>query len=57
MNYYQQLTSQFGPLVVSCVISTFMVILIVAYSSHYLQRKQMIVGVHEHSNDEEKKNL
>lgn len=36
MNYYQQLISQFGPLVVSCLISSLITMLIVGYSSHYV---------------------
>ncbi|MFD3228734.1 CidA/LrgA family protein [Rahnella aceris] len=36
MNYYEQLRTQFGPLVVSCLVSTLIVLLVVAYCSHYI---------------------
>lgn len=36
MNYYEQLRTQFGPLVVSCLVSTIIVLLVVAYCSHYI---------------------
>lgn len=36
MNYYAQLRTQFGPLVVSCLVSTLVVLLVVAYCSHYI---------------------
>jgi len=36
MNYYDQLRTQFGPLVVSCLASTIIVLLVVAYCSHYI---------------------
>ncbi|WP_114193682.1 CidA/LrgA family protein [Edaphovirga cremea] len=44
MSYYDQLRSQFGPLVVSCAVSTLIVMLVVAYSSHYVHRERPIVG-------------
>lgn len=40
MNYYDQLSSQLGPIVVSCVVSTLIVMMIVAYSSHYVHRER-----------------
>ncbi len=43
MNYYDQLRSQFGPLVVSCFVSTFIVLLVVAYSSHYMHAERATV--------------
>lgn len=36
MKYYQPLLNQFGPLVVSCLISSLITMLIVGYSSHYV---------------------
>ncbi len=44
MNYYDQLVSQFGPIVVSCVISTLIVMLAVAYSSHYVHRERGVIA-------------
>ncbi|MBW7982223.1 CidA/LrgA family protein [Enterobacillus tribolii] len=42
MSYYDELTSQFGPLVVSCVVSTFITMLVVVYSSHMVHRERII---------------
>ena len=44
MNYYQQLSSQLGPIVVSCAVSTFIVMLVVGYSSHYIHRERPVAG-------------
>lgn len=44
MNYYDPLRSQFGPLVVSCVVSTLIVLLVVAFSSHYIHREPPVMG-------------
>ncbi|TCL07314.1 CidA/LrgA family protein [Sodalis ligni] len=44
MNYYQQLSSQFGPIVVSCMVSTLIVMLVVGYSSHYIHRDRPVAG-------------
>jgi len=38
MSYTDILTAQFGPIVVSCIVSTFMVLLIVGLSAERLQR-------------------
>ncbi|MEA5104228.1 CidA/LrgA family protein [Pantoea sp. S18] len=40
MGYTDILTEQFGPIVVSCIVSTFMVLLIVGLSAERLQRPQ-----------------
>ena len=40
MNYYQQLSAQIGPIVVSCVVSTLISMLVVGYSTHYLHRER-----------------
>jgi holin-like protein len=40
MGYTDILTAQFGPIVVSCIVSTFMVLLIVGLSAERLQRPQ-----------------
>ncbi len=42
MNYYQQLSSEFGPIVVSCMVSTLAVMLVVGYSSHYMHRERPV---------------
>ncbi|TKI05798.1 CidA/LrgA family protein [Martelella alba] len=44
MNYYHELSSQFGPIVVSCLVSTFIVMLVVGYSSHFIHRERPVVG-------------
>lgn len=44
MQYYEQLTKQFGPIVVSCFISTLIVMLVVAYSSHYVHRDRKVIS-------------
>ncbi|MEA9389251.1 CidA/LrgA family protein [Acerihabitans sp. TG2] len=44
MNYWQQLSSQFGPIVVSCVVSTLLVMVVVGYSSHYIHRERPVAG-------------
>ncbi|GKX50459.1 CidA/LrgA family protein [Budvicia aquatica] len=36
MNYYQQILTLFGPLVVSCLVSSLVTMLIVGFSSHYV---------------------
>lgn len=47
MNYYDQLHAQFGPLVVSCAVSTLIVLLVVAFSSHYVHRERSVIGEQE----------
>ncbi|MFD1802424.1 CidA/LrgA family protein [Mixta tenebrionis] len=47
MNYTDILTAQFGPIVVSCVISTLLVLVVVGYSSHRLHGRP-IVGENKH---------
>ncbi|QHM71689.1 CidA/LrgA family protein [Mixta intestinalis] len=42
MNYTDILTAQFGPIVISCVISTLLVLVIVGYSSHRLHGRPII---------------
>ncbi|MCV9878186.1 CidA/LrgA family protein [Brenneria izbisi] len=43
MNYYDLLSQQFGPIVVSCVVSTFIVMVIVGFSTQIMQREKIIV--------------
>ena len=42
MNYTDILTAQFGPIVVSCVISTVLILMIVGYTSHRLHSKPIV---------------
>ncbi|CAI0837307.1 CidA/LrgA family protein [Serratia ficaria] len=44
MEYYGQIVEHLGPLVVSCLISTLMVLVVVGYSSHYFHRERRIIG-------------
>ena len=52
MQYYDQLTKQFGPIVVSCFVSTLIVMLVVAYSSHYVHRERKVIGSPTHTEDD-----
>ncbi|AIN64432.1 CidA/LrgA family protein [Providencia stuartii] len=45
MNYYGQLSQQLVPILVSCFISTLIVMVVVAFSSHYIHKERQIVGV------------
>ncbi|MDR7343015.1 holin-like protein [Pantoea alhagi] len=42
MNYTDVLSAQFGPIMVSCVVSTMLVLIIVGYSSHRLHSKPIV---------------
>lgn len=44
MSYYDILRAQFGPLVVSCLVSTLMVLLVTAYCSHFIHREKPIIS-------------
>lgn len=44
MNYYDLLSQQFGPIVISCLISTFFVMLVVGFSTQLMQREHAIGG-------------
>lgn len=44
MNYYEQLRTQFGPLLVSCAVSTLIVLVVVAFSSHLIHAEKPVVG-------------
>lgn len=44
MKYYDQIIEHLGPLVISCVVSTLMVLVVVGYTSHYFPRERRIVG-------------
>ncbi len=47
MQYYAVLKAQFGPLVVSCFVSTLLVLIVVSWSSHLVHGKRKIVGKSE----------
>lgn len=44
MKYYDQIIEHLGPLVVSCLVSTLMVLVVVGYTSHYFHRERRIIG-------------
>ncbi|MGO2369344.1 MAG: CidA/LrgA family protein [Serratia sp. (in: enterobacteria)] len=44
MKYYDQIIEHLGPLVISCAVSTLMVLVVVGYTSHYFHRERRIVG-------------
>lgn len=44
MNYYDLLSQQLFPIVLACIVSTFGVMALVAYCSHYVHRERIIVG-------------
>lgn len=44
MNYYELLSQQLFPIVLACVVSTFGVMVLVAYCSHYVHRERPIIG-------------
>lgn len=44
MNYYDQLRTQFGPLLVSCVVSTLIVLVVVAFSSQFMHAERPVIG-------------
>ncbi|MEQ5126854.1 CidA/LrgA family protein [Providencia rettgeri] len=45
MNYYDLLSQQMIPIVVSCIASTLIVMIVVAVSSNYIHKERPIVGV------------
>ncbi|WP_409308859.1 CidA/LrgA family protein [Pectobacterium sp. B1J-3] len=53
MSYYELLKQQFGPIVVSCAISTFIVMLVVGFSTQLMQREKIIAD--NRLQDEDKK--
>ena len=44
MQYYDVLRAQFGPVVVSCAISTLVVFLVVSWSSHLIHGERKVTG-------------
>ena len=47
MNYTDVLAAQFGPIFVSCVLSTLLVLIVVGYSSHRLHGKPFVGEKHD----------
>ncbi|WJV60974.1 CidA/LrgA family protein [Pectobacteriaceae bacterium CE70] len=41
MNYYSLLVSQFGPIIVSCLVSTLIIMVVVGYSTQIMQRERI----------------
>lgn len=52
MQYSDILRAQFGPVVVSCTISTLVVFLVVSWSSHLVHSERKIIGQREADKDE-----
>lgn len=44
MQYYDVLKAQFGPVVISCLISTLVVLVIVSWSSHLVHGERKVIG-------------
>lgn len=47
MQYYDLLKAQYGPIVVSCFISTLVVFLVVSWSSHLIHGERKVIGEKE----------
>ncbi|CAM3837018.1 CidA/LrgA family protein [Xenorhabdus thuongxuanensis] len=47
MDYYPQLSQQMLPILLSCIVSTVIVMVVVAYSSHYIHRERTIIGTQQ----------
>ena len=47
MQYFALLSAQFGPVVVSCTISTLVVLVVVSWSSHLVHGERKVVGQEE----------
>lgn len=47
MQYYDLLKAQYGPIVVSCFISTLVVFLVVSWSSHLVHGERKVIGQKE----------
>lgn len=44
MKYSPQIIANLGPLVISCLVRTLIVLVVVGYSAHYFQRQRRIVS-------------
>lgn len=47
MQYYDLLSAHFGPIVVSCTVSTVLVLVVVSWSSHLMQGERKVIGQDE----------
>ncbi|MTD42637.1 hypothetical protein GIX45_29205 [Erwinia sp. CPCC 100877] len=47
MQYFDLLRAQFGPIVVSCMISTLVVLVVVSWSSHLIHGERKVTGQKE----------
>ena len=47
MQYFTLLKAQFGPVVISCTISTLVVLVVVSWSSHLVHGERKVVGQEE----------
>ncbi|MFE8103310.1 CidA/LrgA family protein [Brenneria goodwinii] len=47
MNYYDLLSQQFGPIVISCLVSTFFAMIVVGFSTQLMQKEHAIAGEKE----------
>ncbi|NKI73320.1 hypothetical protein Dpoa2040_000507 [Dickeya sp. CFBP 2040] len=54
MNYFGILRDQFGPIVVSCLISTFVVMIVVGYTTQIMHRDQQLLRQNSADTKEEK---
>jgi holin-like protein len=50
MQYFDLLRAQFGPVVVSCVVSTLVVLVVVSWSSHLIHGERKVIGQKEANN-------
>ncbi|OTA21595.1 membrane protein [Xenorhabdus beddingii] len=55
MDYYSQLSQQILPIILSCIVSTVVVMIVVAYSSHYVHRERTIIGAKQQKPEEKEK--
>ncbi|RLM25755.1 hypothetical protein BIY29_06725 [Brenneria alni] len=53
MSYYDLISQQFGPIVVSCLISTFIVMIVVGFSTQLMQREHAIAADNELTRDKD----
>ncbi|WGO82598.1 CidA/LrgA family protein [Arsenophonus apicola] len=56
MNYYDQLSQQIIPILLSCIVSTLIIMIIVAYSSHYIHRETNINTLDNEQQQRKKQN-
>lgn len=56
MNYYDQLSQQIIPILLSCIVSTLIIMIIVAYSSHYIHRETNINTLDNYKQQRKKQN-